>query len=141
MLKKKDILYPELSYNIVGCLFDVQNTIGHGHKEKVYESAVAEAFRQKGIKYEEQLYVPVVFGEKNVGRYYFDFLVENKIVVELKVGDKYTKRDIEQVLCYLRVNGISLGIIARFTSRGVIIKRIVNSDDSSKVNRKPEAER
>lgn len=127
MLKKKDILYPELSYNIVGCLFDVQNTIGHGHKEKVYESTVAEAFRQKGIAYEKQLYAPVVFGERNVGKYYFDFLVEDKVVIELKVGDRYTKKDIEQVLRYLQVHDISLGIIARFTSRGVIIKRIVNS--------------
>lgn len=61
-----------------------------------------------------------------VGNYFLDFLIENKIVLELKKGDRFSKKDIEQVYAYLKVTGLKLGIIANFTGKGVKFKRIVN---------------
>lgn len=85
-IKGNKVIYPELSYKITGILFRVQNTIGVGHKERVYESAIAAAFTEEHIPFERQMYVPVMMGDERVGYYYLDFLVGNKIILELKSG-------------------------------------------------------
>lgn len=81
---KKDLLFPELSYKIMGCAFEVFNEIGFGHPEKFYQRALAEALRKNGLPFTEQLYFPVKFNDKIVGKMFFDFLVEDKIIIELK---------------------------------------------------------
>jgi len=122
-----EIIYKELSYKIVGCRFDVYNELGFGHKEKYYQTATEEALRKGSLGFERQLYVPIKFKEKVVGKYYLDLLVEEKIVVELKVGDHFFRKDIEQILSYLKSKGLKLGILINFTSSGVKYKRIINS--------------
>jgi len=125
---KPDLLYPELSFKIVGILFNVDNELGPGHKEKYYENAVATALRTSGLQYKQQLYVPLQYNGNVVGKYFLDFLVEEKIVLELKQGDSFSKKNIDQTLSYLKANKLQLGIIAQFTSQGVKYKRIVNLD-------------
>lgn len=123
----KEIVYPELCYKIVGILFEVARELGPGHKEKYYENAIALAFREQEISFEQQLYTPLFFKDQAVGKYFFDFLVEKKIVLEIKRGDIYSsKKHIEQVVSYLKARDLKLGIIAQFTSNGVKYKRIVN---------------
>lgn len=125
-LKREDLLYPKLSYKIIGILFEVDNSLGPGHKEKYYENAVAEALRTEGLKFEQQLHIPLLFNEKPVGRYFLDFLVDDKIVLELKQGNFFSKKNIDQVYSYLKANKLQLGIIAQFTSEGVKYRRVVN---------------
>ena len=121
------VIYPELSYTITGVLFYVQNTLGVGHKEKYYEEAVAQELAKRGVLFTRQFYVPVIYEGKNIGKYYFDFLVDNKIVVELKVGNHFSPQSIEQTYRYLRVSDLRLGILARFSHDGVKIKRVLNA--------------
>src|SRR3989338_2908127 len=123
---KPDLLYPELSFKIIGILFAVDNELVRGHKEKYYENAVAVAFRTAGVQYKQQLYVPLQYNGEVVGKYFLDFLIEEKIVLELKQGNFFSTKNIEQVLSYLKVNKLQLVIIAQFTSEGVKYKRIVN---------------
>lgn len=123
---RKDLLYPDLSYKIIGVLFDVYNDLGYGYQEKYYEKAIAKAFEQAGLKYKEQLHVPFKFKEYKIGDYYLDFLVEDKIVVELKKGDRFSKKNIEQVYAYLKAKDLKLGILAQFSTNGLKFKRIVN---------------
>lgn len=61
-----------------------------------------------------------------MGRYFFDFLVEGKIIVELKVGDFFSHRNIHQASEYLKASDLQLAILANFTSKGVKYRRIVN---------------
>ncbi len=55
-LIKKDLVYPELSYKIMGCAFEVYNELGFGHLEKFYQKAMAIQLKKEGIKYKEQVY-------------------------------------------------------------------------------------
>lgn len=120
-------MHPELSYRIMGILFEVFKELGAGHKEKYYGNAVAEGLKSVGISFAQELYVPILFNGKVVGRYFLDFLIDGKIVLELKKGDAYSsKKHIEQVFAYLKANGLQLGILAQFTSEGVKYRRIVN---------------
>lgn len=104
----------------------VNDELGAGHRENVYEKAVEEALKKEGFVYERQLYVPVTFDGKHVGKYYLDFLIEGKIVVELKKGDVFAKKNIDQIYTYLKTHNICLGILAQFSSHGLKFKRIVN---------------
>lgn len=127
-LKRRDLVYPELSYQIVGALFEVHNNVGPGHHEKYYQKALAEELSKHDLSFQEQVHMPLNFKDSIIGRYYLDFLVENKIVLEIKKGDRFSKRHIDQVLNYLKVKKLKLGIIANFGRDGVKFKRIINFD-------------
>ncbi|MFQ6049536.1 MAG: GxxExxY protein [Candidatus Paceibacterales bacterium] len=83
-------------------------------------------FKRCGISFQREVYVPLVFKNEKIGNYYLDFLIENKIVLEIKKGDKFSKRHIEQILSYLKAKNLELGIIANFGSKEVKFKRIIN---------------
>ncbi len=125
-VKRNDLVYPELSYKILGVLFDVWTEIGEGHKEAFYQKAVAEGLRIKDLEYKEQLPAKVLYKDKPIGIYYFDFLVEDKIVLELKVREFFSKKDIVQVYAYLKSKNLKLGLLVHFTKNGVKFKRVVN---------------
>ena len=126
IVRRPDLLYPELSYKILGALFDVANELGYQYKEIHYQRAVAQRFNDLGISFESQPSVPILFQSKIIGRYFFDFLIDGKIILELKRGDNFSKKDIEQVIGYLKSKNIKLGILARFSPKGLITKRIIN---------------
>ncbi|PIR89725.1 GxxExxY protein [bacterium (Candidatus Gribaldobacteria) CG07_land_8_20_14_0_80_33_18] len=124
--KRKDLIYPELSYTLIGVLFDVYNHLGPGHKEKYYQKAVAIALKDINLLFKEQLYSPVIFNDNNIGRYYLDFLIEDKIVLEIKSGEKFLKQNITQIYSYLKIKKLKLGILANFTKEGLKFRRILN---------------
>lgn len=134
-LRRQDLVHPELSFKIVGVLLNVYGQLGHGLYEKTYQKATAIGLNQTGLKYTEQLYAPIIFEGKVVGKNYFDFLVENLVVVELKRGDKFTKAHIDQVYNYLVAKNLQLGILAYFGSSGLHYKRIVNIKQGSIIQR------
>ncbi len=120
------VIHKELSYTIVGILFDVYNELGYGHKEKYYENAIAVAFDTRGISYERQKRTPLFFQNAKIGDYYLDFLVEEKIVLELKRGNRFPKSHIDQVMGYLKQTGLQLAILATFSVDGVKFLRVLN---------------
>jgi len=125
---KKDLIYPELSYQIIGVLFEVYNQLRPGYHEKYYQKAVAAGFNESGLSFKEQVCVPLTFKDCNVGRYFLDFVVDNKIVIEIKKGERFSKKNIDQIVAYLKSNALKLGIIANFGSRELKFRRIINFD-------------
>jgi len=125
-VNREDLLYPELSYQIVGCAYDVHNEIGGGLLEKVYQKAMAVAFRNRTISFSEQEHYPVMFEGEKVGAGYFDFVVDGKVVVELKRTQHFSRKHIEQVIAYLKQSGLKLGILIHFGQEQVRYKRIIN---------------
>jgi len=125
-LRRNDLLYPELSYKINGVLFKVFRQLGGGHREKYYQEAVSFGLKECGINFKEQFYVPLKFDDKIVGKYYLDFLIEDKIVLELKRGNIVAVNNIDQVKGYLSALNLKLAIIVSFTFNGVKINRILN---------------
>jgi GxxExxY protein len=123
---KVDLLYPELSYKIVGCAFEVFNEIGGGHKEITFHNAMALAIKSANIPFKDEIYFPVKFRQETVGKNYFDFLVEDKIVVEIKSSDRFVKSHFDQLVNYLVVSNLKLGILIAFGRTEVKFKRILN---------------
>jgi GxxExxY protein len=121
-----EIIFKEECYKIMGCCFEVFNQFGYGLREKNYQKALEEVLYKQKIPFESQLYVPLKIDEKVIGKYYLDLLINDKIAVELKVGDHFLKRDIDQLYSYLKSKDLRLGILINFTSSGVKYKRILN---------------
>ena len=126
LVRRSDLLYPDLSYQINGALFEVFRQISGGHNEKYFQKATAMALRDRQLRFVEQYYVPVTFNDGKIGRYYLDFLIEGKIVLELKRGKFVPAKIIDQVTKYLDVLDLELALVACFTYEGVSIKRIIN---------------
>ncbi len=69
----ENLLYPELSYKIVGVLSDVYNELGYGHPEKTYQKAIAVKLKNSSLQFAEQLYAPVLIDGVVIGKNFFDF--------------------------------------------------------------------
>jgi GxxExxY protein len=125
-IRRQDLLYPELSYEIVGALLEVYKTLGPGLPEKVYQRAVAEELKRRGIKFKEQVAVRLIYKDLPVGIYYADFVIEDKIVLELKTDRFFSRKNIDQTVGYLQALNLQLGILANFTRNGLEYKRLIN---------------
>lgn len=121
-----DLYYKESSYEIVGCLYEMYNKVGFGYQEKHYQKILAEIFNNKNIEYQRELLGRITFNKKIIAQYYLDFLVDDKIILELKVANDFYTQHINQVLMYLKAHNLRLGILVLITKEGIKIKRIVN---------------
>jgi GxxExxY protein len=119
-------LYPELSYQIVGILFATYNQLGFRYREKYYQEALSASFKKVGLSFKEQVPVTLEFNEKEIGNSLVDFIIEDKIVLEIKKGERFFKANIDQIYSYLKITGLKLGILANFTKKGLQFKRIIN---------------
>lgn len=120
------IIYKDESYDLVGCCFEVFNKIGPGLREKNYQKAIEELFKEKNVDFKSQLYVPIKINDKIIGKYFLDFIIDDKIALEIKCGNNFFRRDIDQLHSYLKSAKLKLGILINFTSSGVKSKRILN---------------
>ena len=125
-LKRNDLIYPELSYQLIGILFEIFRQLGGSFQEKYYQRAIALELKKCNLGFKEQLFLPLYYKEEKIGKYYLDFLIENKIVLEIKKDKRFSKKDIEQIVAYLKTSNLKLGILANFTKDGLKFKRILN---------------
>ena len=123
---REDLIYPELSFKIMGCAFDVYNTLGYGYAEKEYQKALAISFRKNQISFKEQVYFPLKFENELLKKSFCDFIVEEKIIVELKKNDRFSKSHIEKANQYLKVSNLKLALLINFTPSKVVSKRLLN---------------
>ena len=121
-----EVIFPELSFEIMKVLFEVHSELGGRYQEKYYQRAVALGFDKAGIKYSRELCAQLKFKDQIIGKYFLDFLVENKVVVELKTVTEFVHDDIRQVLSYLKANNLPLGILVNFRGKSLTYKRIIN---------------
>ena len=122
---KEKILYKDLSYKIVGLAMEVHNKLGYGFLEKVYEKAMMVLLRREGIQATQQAPITVRFEGEVIGDYYADILVEDKIILELKVVEKIANIHRAQALNYLKATGLRLAILLNFGKERLQYERSV----------------
>ena len=120
-----EILYKEFSYVIVGAAMEVHKTLGSAFVESVFEGALAHEFDLQGIPYERQKRLPVFYKGKQVGEFIADFVVDGKIILELKAVKEINKIHEAQAHNYLAASGLRLAIILNFGAPSLEYKRIV----------------
>ena len=121
-----NILYKDLSYQIIGLAMEVHRKLGYGFLEKVYENSLMILFRREGIRSEQQYPIKVYFEGEVVGNYVADILIEDKIVIELKCVEKINNIHKAQALNYLKATRIRLAIILNFAKDKLQYERLVS---------------
>lgn len=105
---------------------EVHRELGFGFLEKVYENALVLLLEKEGLKAEQQASIQVYFKGSVVGQYYADILVEDKIILELKIVNKITAIGKAQALNYLKSTGLNLAIILNFGKTKLEYERLIN---------------
>ncbi|MBI4087592.1 MAG: GxxExxY protein [Candidatus Liptonbacteria bacterium] len=122
------IVLPELSYSIIGAAFRVFNELGWGFSEKHYQGALAKELEDAGLLFRREVYIPFTYKSSTIGRYFADFIVNDKILLELKVVPKFGYVHLHQALGHLHSAKLKLGILIYFTREGIKYRRVVNPD-------------
>jgi len=122
-----DIIYPDLSYDVQGCLYDVYNELRYlDLSEEGWENALLIALKEKGISAERQVEYELRYKGYRVGRFFVDVVVDGKLLLELKARDDVLPIDIAQVITYLKVTDMKLGILVNFGGHELFFKRVPN---------------
>jgi len=121
------LLEKDLSYIIQGCIYNVSNKYGKGLKENIYQNVLKEEFLAKGLKFESQKRIDIYSFDtgKKLGTYIPDFVIEDKIILEIKASYITIAQDIEQQLSYLRISEYEIGYLVNFCSEELYIKRFI----------------
>ena len=125
--------HKELTYKIIGVFFDVYNELGHGFFESVYQRALELALKSAELEVRSYVKIPVWFRGQCVGQFEGDMLVENSILLELKVARILDRAHQAQLLNYLRATDIEVGVLLNFGLKPEF-KRLV-LDNASKTSR------
>ena len=120
-----ELIHPELSYKIVGILFKVYNQLGGGYQEKYYQQAIKRELFCSQIPFLEQVRADLNYNGRLIGRYYLDFIIDHKIVLEIKAVPAFSTKEIMQVLNYLKQTDLQLGILASLNRNNLFYKRIL----------------
>lgn len=125
---KPNYLYEEECRVIIGACYEVQNTLGHGFLEAVYQEGLKYELSKRNIEYEEEKRLNIFYKDIQLEKYYkADFYCFNKIVVELKACEVLTDDHLAQVLNYLQATKSQLGLLINFGTSRVQVRRVINS--------------
>ena len=110
----------ELSYKIRGCIFTVYNKLGPGLLESAYEAALVYELKKEHLQIQNQLPLPMIYEEikMEIG-YRLDILVENKVIIELKSVENLLDVHHKQLITYLKLSGLKLGLLVNFNSNDI----------------------
>ena len=124
-MNRRPLILGEEVRQIVGCAFEVLNTLGHGLLEKPYENALCVEFRLRNIPFAQQPRFNVVYKGVRVGDYIPDLIAYSSIVVDAKTIERITDIERGQILNYLKITGCKVGLILNFKHPRLEWERLV----------------
>lgn len=119
--------YSDLTEKIIGCAMRVHQKMRNGYQEKIYQVCLRIEFRKSGLLFSEETELPVYYDDIEVGRRRVDFLVEKKVVVEIKAVSTLTDVHLAQALNYLEVLNLEIGLLINFGAKSLEFKRLINN--------------
>lgn len=117
--------FDELSGRVINAAIAVHKELGPGFLESIYESALNTALRHRGIAYEAQKEVTVLFEGEEAGVHRLDLVVERELVVELKAVKELEEIHFAQVKSYLKATRLHVGLLMNFNAPALVVKRVV----------------
>lgn len=109
-------------------MFEVQNQLGPTMLEKHYQRAIEKEFFHQGIKFEKEYPITLRYKGENIGKYFLDFLVEEKVILETKAVKTYNPKFFKQVFAYLKQSHLPLALLINFKKNRLEYQRIINPD-------------
>lgn len=134
-----NLLYEDITYKIRGVIFKVKKELGLGHKESIYQKALEKELKNSGLFFEKEKNIEIKYNGEKVGAYRPDFVIEEKIVLEIKALPFVGKIEKSQVWHYLKGSSYKLALLVNFGRDDVKIERIINSYDRSALSQRGSA--
>jgi len=123
---KPEYKYSELTGKIIGCAMEVHNALGNGFQEVIYQRALEYEMELQKIVFAREVEMPVFYKQKDIGSRRVDFLVEEKICVELKALVKLEDVHLAQAINYLEAFNLEVGLLINFGNTKLEFKRVQN---------------
>jgi GxxExxY protein len=123
----KQYKYSEITENIIGCAMRVHQKMQNGYPEKIYNNCLIIEFKKESISFQNELELPIYYEMTEVGKRRVDFLVDGKVLLEIKAISELTDTHLAQALNYLDVLNLEVGFLLNFGAKSLEIKRIINN--------------
>ncbi len=119
--------YKDITEKIIGASFEVHGFLGNGFQEVIYQRALAYELWSKGLNYQREIEMDIYYKdlEEPIGTRRADFIVEDKIVVEIKAVIELQDVHLAQILNYLKAYRMEVGLLSNFGSKSMTFKRVV----------------
>jgi len=124
---KGEYKYSDITEKIIGCAMKVHNTLGNGFQEVIYQRALAIELEAAKLLYVRELEMPIFYESAEIGTRRVDFLIEEKIMVELKAVTLLEKVHLAQALNYLEAYKLEIGLLINFGNTRLEFKRLIKS--------------
>ena len=124
---KEEYKYSELTEKIIGCAMRVHSKLGNGFQEVIYQRALALELEKANLLFVRELEMPIYYDDVDIGRRRVDFLVEEKILVELKAVSQLEKVHLAQALNYLEAFKLEIGLLINFGATRLEFKRLIKT--------------
>ncbi len=121
-----DFKYGDLTEKIIGAAFRIHGTLGNGFQEVIYQRALALELNAVSMKYDREFEMPIFYLDQHIGTRRVDFLVEDKISVELKAVTKLEDVHLNQAMNYLEAYNLEIGLLLNFGSNRLEFHRFTN---------------
>ena len=120
--------YSDITRRIIGCAMRVHNKLGNGFQEVIYQRALALEMISENLGFEREKEMSIIYNETPIGTRRVDFLVEGKIMVELKAITEINDINKAQIINYLEAYRLDIGLLINFGQKRLEFKRFINSD-------------
>lgn len=126
---EENLKHGELTRTIIGCAFEVHKFLGNGFQEVIYQRALAYEFRKAGLDFAREIEQEIFYKEleEPIGTRRADFVVDGKVLVELKALTKLEDVHMAQALNYLKAYRLEIGLLLNFGSKSMEFKRLILS--------------
>ena len=122
---ESDVLYADEVYQLIGFALNVSNEVGHGFNEKIYENGLVVDLKENNIEYVQQPRYEIMYKGVELGRHFPDLITHGKIVIDTKTINKITDHERGQMLNYLRLTKLRVGLIINFKNPKLEWERLV----------------
>ena len=123
----------DITYKVIGCSMKVHNTLGNGFQEVIYQRCLAIELQKVGLTFEREKEQPIYYEGIHVGTRRADFVVENKIIVELKAVIDLENVHLAQAKNYVVAYDFSVGLLINFGATSLQYKKIFNPNYNEKI--------
>ncbi|MBU1146893.1 MAG: GxxExxY protein [Candidatus Omnitrophica bacterium] len=120
-----DGLYKDLTYKVIGAVYEVHKDLSSVHKEIIYHKALAIELKNKNISFSEEKSIDVKYKGKRIGVYKPDFVIDDKVILEIKIAPAITKAMQDQVYYYVKGTKYNIVLLVNFGTSRVGIKRLI----------------
>jgi GxxExxY protein len=124
---KEEYKYSDTTEKIIGCAMRIHQRMRNGYQELIYHRCLMIEFKKTGLSFSNEIELAIFYDDIEVGKRRVDFLIDKKVIVEIKAFSELTDTHLAQALNYLEVMNLEVGLLITFGSKSLEVKRLINN--------------